>query len=361
MPRESTTGSAIALAPRRPVRFEHRPFSDVVVTGYPGTYGGGRPRRDDRPVGLPAGPRSPRPARGCRSRSRSTCAPASSRSAWVPGTALADPATPAGPVSRSVEVGTLLADLHGSGVVVDRVRDRPTLARIGAPSGCRRRGRPHHLGPGARRVRRGVARRRPGLAARRGAPAPRAQPRQPLAPHRPGQPPRAGAPRLRPPPDGRARARPRARGPPGCGSIAGARDLPDTAALLGDLVSGYAATARRVPADRAALEVHLAVALVGIAHGLPSLRRDHFGRIRVLRGRRPRWPSGTPTRAGGLARCSRPGAALSPRAAPGGRARPRGRGSARARGRLALTVSPDERPCSRRCTHGPAYVRAHAA
>jgi hypothetical protein len=29
--------------------------------------------------------------------------------------------------------------------------------------------------------------------------------------------------------------------------------------------------------------VHLAVALVGVAHGRESLRRDHFGRIRVLR------------------------------------------------------------------------------
>ena len=39
MPRESTTGSAMAVAPWRPVRFEHRSFSDVVVTGYPGTQG----------------------------------------------------------------------------------------------------------------------------------------------------------------------------------------------------------------------------------------------------------------------------------------------------------------------------------
>ena len=281
MPRESTTGSAFDVAPRRPVRFEHRPFSDVVVTGYPGTsgvavhtamtslwasrLGRGRHGRPGMPEPLAFDVRT-----------------GELTIAWVPGTALADTSTPGAPSSRSVEVGTLLADLHGSGVVVDRVRDRPTLARtvrrqvadvaadpatlglvldafVEASSAIDRAWR-HDEAPRRHVISHGNLSTRTVLANHRGLVLldfdhlQMAEMERDLA---------LWAARV--------------------WVDRGARDLPDTTALLGDLVSGYAATALRVPADRAALDVHLAVALVGVAHGLPSLRRDHFGRIRVLR------------------------------------------------------------------------------
>ena len=126
MPRESTTESAIAVAPRRPVRFEHRPFSGVVVTGYPGTsgvavhtamtslwasaLGRGRRGRPGMPEPLAFDART------------------GSHHRVGAGDRPGRPEHP-GPSTRCVEVGTLLADLHGSGVVVDRVRGRPTLAQ----------------------------------------------------------------------------------------------------------------------------------------------------------------------------------------------------------------------------------------
>ena len=281
MPRESTTESAIALAPRRPVRFEHRPFSDVVVTGYPGTSGVGvyAAMTGLWASGLGRGrrgrPGMPEPLAFDVRTGELTIA-------WVPGTALADPTTPGAPSSRSVEVGTLLADLHGSGVVVDRVRDRPTLARMVRRQVADVAADPTTLGPVLdafveaslavdRAWQHDEAPRRHVLGHGN------LSPRTVLANHR-------GLVLLDFDHLQMAELeRDLALWAAWVWADAGARDLPDTAALLGDLVSGYAATARRVPADRAALEVHLAVALVGIAHGLPSLRRDHFGRIRVLR------------------------------------------------------------------------------
>ncbi len=218
MPRESTTGSAIAVAPRRPVRFEHRPFSDVVVTGYPGAQGVavhaamtglwasrlGRGRRGHA-AGRDAGA-----ARVRRAHRRAHDGVGAGNSAGRP----EHPGGPAFPLRGGRHPAGRPPRQRGR----RRPGERPSHAGAdGAPSGRRRRGRPHHLGPRARRVRRGVARDRPGLAARRGPPAPRAQPRQLLSPHRPGQPPRPGAPRLRPPPDGRAGARPRALGRLGVG------------------------------------------------------------------------------------------------------------------------------------------------
>ncbi|MFL6079707.1 MAG: hypothetical protein ACJ714_07250 [Ornithinibacter sp.] len=283
MPLESSTGSAavVAPAPRRPVRFERRPFSDVVVTGYPGTSGAavhtamvglwasrlGRARRGR--------PGMPEPlAFHARTGELTT--------AWVPGTALADPSTPGATSFRSMEVGTLLADLHGSGIVVDRVRDRPTLAGVVRRQLADVAADHTTLGPVLDAfVEASLAIDRAWLHDE----APRRHvlshgnlsPHTVLANHR-------GLvlldfDHLQMAELERDLALWAAR----VWVDEGARDLPDTAALLGDLVSGYAATARRVPADRAALEVHLAVALVGVAHGLPSLRRDHFGRIRVLR------------------------------------------------------------------------------
>ncbi len=281
MPLESSTGSATAVAPRRPVRFEHRPFSDVVVTGYPGTSGVavhaamtdlwaaqlGRGRRGR--------PGMPEPlAFDVRTGELTT--------AWVPGTALADSSTPGATSTRSVEVGTLLADLHGSGVDVDRVRDRPALARVVRRQVADVAADTTTLGPvldafveassAIDRVwRHDRAPRRHVISHGN------FSPRTVLANHR-------GLVLLDFDHLQMAELeRDLALWAAWVWVDAGARDLPDTAALLGDLVSGYAATARRVPADRAALEVHLAVALVGLAHGVTSLRRDHFGRIRVLR------------------------------------------------------------------------------
>ncbi len=281
MPRESTTGSAIAVAPRRPVRFEHRPFSDVVVTGYPGTSGVAVHTAMTSLWASPLGrgrrgrPGMPEPLAFDLRTGELTIA-------WVPGTALADPSTPGAPSTRSVEVGTLLADLHGSGVVVDRRRDRPTLAKVVHRQVADVAADPTTLGPVLdafveassaidRAWRHDEAPRRHVISHGN------LSPRTVLANHR-------GLVLLDFDHLQMAELeRDLALWAAWVWVDGGARDLPDTAALLGDLVSGYAATARRVPADRAALEVHLAVALVGVAHGLPSLRRDHFGRIRVLR------------------------------------------------------------------------------
>lgn len=281
MPRESTTRGGLAVAPGRPARFEHRPFCDVVVTGYPGTSGAavyaamtdlwasrlGRTRRGR--------PGMPEPLAFDLHTGELT-------TAWVSGTALADPSTSSAHRTRSVEVGTLLADLHGSGVVVDRVRDRSALTRVVRRQVADVAADPGTLGPVLdafveashaidRAWRHDEAPRRHVLSHGR------FSPRTVLANHR-----------------GLVLVdfdhlqmaeveRDLALWAAWVWVDAGARDLPDLSALLGDLVSGYAATARRVPADRAALEVHLAVALVGVAHGRASLRRDHFGRIRTLR------------------------------------------------------------------------------
>jgi hypothetical protein len=202
--------------------------------------------------------------------------------AWVPGTPLADLDTTGTHSTRSVEVGTLLADLHGSGVVVDRVRDRPTLAREVRGQVADVAADPGTLGPVLdafieassaidRAWQLDEAPRRHVLSHGH------FSPRTVLVNHR-----------------GLVLVdydhlqmaemeRDLALWAAWVWVATGARGLPDTTALLGDIVTGYAATARRVPAERAALEVHLAVALVGVAHSLPSLRRDHFGRIRTLR------------------------------------------------------------------------------
>ena len=281
MPHESTSGSAAAVAPRRLVRFEHRPFADVVVTGYPGTSG---VAVHTAMTGLWASPlgRGRRGRPGMPEPLRFDVRTGELTVAWVPGTSLADPSTPGAINTRSVEVGTLLADLHGSGVVVDRVRDRPTLARQVRRQVADVAADTTTLGPVLDAfVEASTAIDRAWLHDE----TPRRHlishgnlsPRTVLANHR-------GLvlldfDHLQMAELERDLAMWAAR----VWVDAGARDVPDTEALLGDLVSGYAATARRVPADRAALEVHLAVALVGVAHGLPSLRRDHFGRIRVLR------------------------------------------------------------------------------
>jgi hypothetical protein len=281
MPRESTTASATALAPRRPARFEHRPFSDVVVTGYPGTSGMAVHSAMTSLWASPLGrgrrgrPGMPEPLAFDTRTGELTMA-------WVPGTALADPTSKATPSSRSVEVGTLLADLHGSGVVVDRMFDRPSLARAVRRQVADVAADHSTLGPVLDAfVEASMAIDRAWLHDT----APRRHvishgnlsPRTVLSNHR-------GLVLLDFDHLQMAEIeRDLALWAAWVWADAGARDLPDTAALLGDLVSGYAAAARRVPADRAALEVHLAVALVGVAHGWESLRRDHFGRIRVLR------------------------------------------------------------------------------
>jgi Ser/Thr protein kinase RdoA (MazF antagonist) len=202
--------------------------------------------------------------------------------AWVPGEPLGDRGDVGGSVARAAEVGALLADLHGSGVAVPRVRDRRALVRStarkvadvaadpGTPAAVRRAfaevsvavekvwghdrtPRRHVLCHGdmsPRNVMVGDG----GLVLIDFDRLQMAEPERDLA----------------------------------CWAAwlwvtQGADDRPDTGALLGDLVAGYAATARRVPADRAALEVHLAVGLVRIAHGWTALRRDDETRLRVLR------------------------------------------------------------------------------
>ncbi len=271
----------MGLAPRHTVRVEHRPFCDVVVRGYPGTSGLAVHAALTSLWASPLG-RGRRGRPGIPEPLAFDVRTGELTMAWVPGTALADARTTGGPSSRSVEVGTLLADLHGSGVVVDRVRDRPTLARMVRRQVADVAADPGTLGPvldafveASRAIDRAWLHDE----------TPRRQvishgnlsPRTVLATHR-------GLVLLDVDHLQMAELeRDLALWAAWVWVDAGARDLPDPAELLGGLVSGYAATARRVPADRAALEVHLAVALVGVAHGWPSLRGDHFGRIRTLR------------------------------------------------------------------------------
>ena len=246
---EWTTGSTVALEPPRPVRIEQRRGSTVVVKSHLGTDGAAvhealaslwaSPLGRDRS----GGPGMPEPL-GFDSRSGELTM------AWVPGTRLAERGRVGGGVSRAVEVGNLLADLHGSGVVVERCatgRSSP-----GGGTTARRRGRPHHVERASSR-----------------------------------------------------RSFERRRGRPGLG----------------------AATTTRRPG-------------CACCDG------------------RPRWPTGTrPVRP--LERGRRLGA--QPSGSDWWVGSPSGSRKCSSRGRLALIVSPDERPCRRRCTQGPACVRAQAA
>ena len=248
---------------------------------------------------------------------------------WVPGTRLGERGRVGGGVSRAVEVGILLADLHGSGVVVEgRVRDRQAIARSVARKVADVAADPTTSSvvldaflEASLAVDRAWAE---DDTARR-----HVLSHGDLSPHHVVvSDSRAGPHRLRPAPDGRARAGPRLVGRVDVGHRGRARRAGHDA-LLGDLVCGYAARARRAPADRAALEVHLAVDLVRIVHGWPALRHDTaHPAARAATGDRAGRPAPDPAgRPGELA-----GPALSPRAAPGGPARPRGRGSARVGG-----------------------------
>ena len=276
-----TTGCTVALEAGQPTRVEKRGGSTVVVTGYRSGVGAAvhealtglwaSPLGRDR-VG---GPGMPEPL-GYDERSGELM------TAWVPGAPLGEPGRVGRATSRAVEVGTLLADLHGSGVVVDRVRDRQALAR----SVCRQVAdveadpttpgvvleafvearlavdrawgsdvtpRRHVLGHGAMTPR-SVLEGDRGLVLVDLDRLEMAEPERDLA-----------------------------HWAAWMWVAEGAQDTPDTMELLGDLVDGYAATARRAPADRAALEVHLAVCLVRIAHGWAALRHDAVTRVRVLR------------------------------------------------------------------------------
>lgn len=281
MARESTTGSAIAVAPLQPVRFERRHGSALVVKCYPGTEGVAVYRAMTSlwtsPLGgaRRGGPGMPEPL-GLDVRTGELTM------AWVPGPALGDPGRTSAAVTRSVEVGTLLADLHGSGVVVDRVRDRPALARSVRRKVADVAADPTTLGgvheafvEASRAIDRAWQHDH----------APRRQvlshgdfsPRNILVG-------RKGLvlldfDRLQM----AELERDLALWAAWLWAAEGAREAPDTVELLGDVVCGYAATARRVQADRAAMDVHLAVALVGVAHGWACLRRDPFARVRVLR------------------------------------------------------------------------------
>ena len=245
---EWTTGRTVALEPPRPVRIEQRGGSTVVVTSYLGTDGAavlealaglwasplGRERE--------GGPGMPEPL-GFDSRSGELTI------AWVPGTRLAERGRVGAPVPRDVEVGNLLADLHGSGVVVE-------------PWPCSATSSPA-------RPRRHAGRRRSGQRSR-------------------------------------------------CIS---------RWAWFGSPTAGRGCDTTRRPG-------------CACCDG------------------RPRWPTGTrPVRP--LERGRRLGAQ------PSGSAwwvgSPSGSRKCSSRGRLALIVSPDERPCSRRCTQGPACVRAQVA
>lgn len=276
-----TTGSTVALHPGRLARIEQRQGSTVVVKGYPRTEGAavhaamtglwasplGRGR-----VG---GPGMPQPLGFDEHTGELT-------TAWVPGTPLGEPGRVDGAISRAVEVGNLLAGLHGSGVVVDRVRDRRELSRT-------------------------VGRQVAGVAADPTTPGVVLEafieaslavdrawvldetPRRLVLSH--------GALTPRQVLEGDRNLvlvdfdrlqmaepeRDLAHWAAWLWVSEGAYDAPDTTELLGDLVCGYAAAARRAPADRAALEVHLAVCLVRIAHGWAALRRDPLTRVRVLR------------------------------------------------------------------------------
>jgi len=281
MARESSTGSTLAVLPRRPVRFERRHGSAVVVKSYLVAEGAaifaamtdlwasplGRARR--------GGPGMPEPL-GFDARTGALT------TAWVPGTPLGDRGRTAAAHSRSVEVGNLLAHLHGSGVVVDQVRDRPSLARSVRRGAADLAADPST--PGA--VLEAFA--EASLAVDRAWLHDQATPRQvlghgALAPHSLLVNARGlvilDFDRL----EMAEIERDLAHWAAWLWVTDGARGAaPNTVALLGDLVSGYAATSRRVPADRAALEVHLAVALIHVAHSWTSLRHDPLTRLRVV-------------------------------------------------------------------------------
>ena len=281
MAHEWTTGTTVALEPLRPVRIEQRRGSTVVVKSYLGTDGAAvhealaglwaSPLGRDR-VG---GPGMPKPL-GFDSRSGELTM------AWVPGTRLAERGRVGGAVSRAVEVGNLLADLHGSGVVVERVRDRQELAR----SVARRAGDVAADPTTSSVVLEAFV--EASLAVDR-AWAPDDTPRRHVLSHGNLSPRKViisdrglvliDVDRLQMAEPERDLASWAA----WMWVAEGARDDLDTMALLGDLVSGYAARARRAPADRAALEVHLAVGLVRIAHRWTGLRHDPSTRLRVLR------------------------------------------------------------------------------
>ena len=181
-----------------------------------------------------------------------------------------------------MEVGTLLADLHGSGVVVDRVRDRPTLARTVRRQVADVAADPTTLGPVLdafveaslavdRAWQHDEAPRRHVLGHGN------LSPRTVLANHR-------GLVLLDFDHLQMAELeRDLALWAAWVWADAGARDLPDTAALLGDLVSGYAATARRVPADRGGARGAPRSGPRGIAHGCRACAATTPARIRVLR------------------------------------------------------------------------------
>jgi Ser/Thr protein kinase RdoA (MazF antagonist) len=266
--------------PDRPVKLEERDGHTVVVKTYHRTDGEAiheamaglwsSPLGRDRAEG----PGMPEPL-GFDARARELTM------AFVPGEPLGDRGHVGGALSRGVEVGQLLADLHGSGVVVDRVRDRRALARS-------------------------VARKVADVAADPTTPGAvvDAFVEASLAVERAWT--KDDAPRRHVLSHGDLSPRNVLIGPRGLVLIdfdrvqmaeperdlaywaawtwvtQGAHGWPDTAALLGDLVSGYAARSRRAPADRASLEVHLAVGLVRIAHGWTVLRHDAETQIRVL-------------------------------------------------------------------------------
>ena len=276
------TQSMVALEPARLVRIERRRGSTAVVTRYWGAEGAAV---HDAMTGLWASPlgrdREGRPGMpqplGFDERTGELT------TAWVPGTPLGEPGRVEGAFSRAVEVGNLLADLHGSGVVVDRVRDRRELARsvgrqvAGVAADPTTSGvvleafidaslavdrawvqdeapRRLVLSHGALTPRVVLAADRGGLVLTNFDRLQLAEPERDLA-----------------------------HWAAWLWVTDGAFGTPDTPELLGDLVCGYAARARRAPADRAALEVHLAVCLVRIAHGWAALRRDPMTRVRVLR------------------------------------------------------------------------------
>ena len=275
------TGSAVALEPGRPARIEQRDGSTVVVKGYPRTEGAAVHAAMTAlwasPLGRgrAGGPGMPQPLGFDEYTGELT-------TAWVPGTPLGEPGRVDGAISRAVVVGTLGPAPHGSGVVVDRVRDRRELARSVGRQVAGTAADPSTPGvvleafieaslavdrswvvdeaPRRLVLSHGALTPRRVLAGDRGLVLVDFDRLQMAEPERD-----------------------LAHWAAWLWVTEGARDVPDTTELLGDLVCGYAAAARRAPADRAALEVHLAVCLVRIAHGWAALRRDVLTRVRVLR------------------------------------------------------------------------------
>jgi hypothetical protein len=275
------TGSTVALEPGRPARIEQRDGSTVVVKGCSRTEGAAVHAAMTAlwasPVGRrrAGGPGMPQPLGFDEYTGELS-------TAWVAGTPLGEPGRVDGAISRAVEVGHPLAELHGSGVVVDRVRDRRELARSVGRQVASTAADPSTPGvvleafieaslavdrswvvdeaPRRLVLSHGALTPRRVLAGDRGLVLVDFDRLQMAEPERD-----------------------LAHWAAWLWVTEGAQDVPDTAELLGDLVCGYAAAARRAPADRAALEVHLAVCLVRIAHGWVALRRDPLTRVRVLR------------------------------------------------------------------------------